>query len=112
MTVKVAVTIRFNKLPQLTDSLSRLAGAAVMKAAFDIESTAKALVPVDTGNLKSSIQTTQEGPLTALVGPRDVDYAVYVEYGTSRMAAQPYMRPAAERVQPAFLAAMRQIVEI
>jgi phage gpG-like protein len=27
----------------------------------------------------------------------NVPYAVYVEFGTSRMAAQPYLRPAAER---------------
>jgi hypothetical protein len=28
----------------------------------------------------------------------NVEYAVYVEFGTSKMEAQPYLRPAAERV--------------
>ena len=28
----------------------------------------------------------------------NVEYAVYVEFGTSKMQAQPYLRPAAERV--------------
>ena len=36
------------------------------------------------------------GSATWTVGT-NVEYAVYVEFGTSRMAAQPYLRPAAER---------------
>ena len=36
-------------------------------------------------------------PAEYIVGT-DVEYAVYVEYGTSRMAAQPYMRPAVKSV--------------
>ena len=34
--------------------------------------------------------------VTYVVGT-DVEYAVHVEFGTSQMAAQPYLRPAAER---------------
>lgn len=34
--------------------------------------------------------------VTYVVGT-NVEYAVYVEYGTSKMVAQPYLRPAAER---------------
>lgn len=36
-------------------------------------------------------------PAEYIVGT-DVEYAVYVEFGTSRMAAQPYMRPAVKSV--------------
>lgn len=67
-----------------------------MQPAFDL---ARRLVPVDTGYLKSTIRTeadAEEGRLIA-----DADYAGYVEFGTSRMAAQPYLRPAAELVKTA-----------
>ena len=112
MTARVVVEIKFDKLPELEGLLLQRATDAVVKAAYDIEGHAKAAVPVDTGNLKSSIQTTQEGPVSASVGPRSVDYAGYVEYGTYKMGAQPYMRPAAERVAPAFISAMEQIAKI
>jgi hypothetical protein len=38
------------------------------------------------------------GSVTYTVGT-NVEYASYVEYGTYRMAAQPYLRPAAREVQ-------------
>jgi phage gpG-like protein len=37
-----------------------------------------------------------QGESTWIVGT-DVEYAVYVEFGTSRNRAQPYLRPAVER---------------
>jgi hypothetical protein len=36
-------------------------------------------------------------PAEYVVGT-NVEYAVYVEFGTSKMAAQPYLRPAAKKV--------------
>lgn len=57
------------------------------------EKHAKALCPVDTGNLRNSItHTTDED--SAYIGT-NVEYAPYVEFGTSRQKAQPYLRPAA-----------------
>jgi len=55
----------------------------------------------DTGRLASSIEFDQRGDLTATVGSALV-YAVYLEYGTSRMAARPYFRPAIERMRNKF----------
>ena len=56
----------------------------------------------DTGRLASSITFDQDGPLTATVGSV-VAYAVYLEYGTSRMAARPFFRPAVETIRPKFM---------
>jgi HK97 gp10 family phage protein len=81
-----------------------------MKAAHDIEGLAKRVVPVDTGNLKNSIQVAEDGDLAATIGPRGVEYDYYVEMGTRRMGARPYMRPAAEHVRPSFITAMEQII--
>lgn len=106
----VAAKIVFNDLPRLRGELRQRAGAAIRKAAHDIEAGAKNVVPVDTGNLKNSIQTTMEGDLTAVVGTH-VEYAPYVEYGTRRMAARPYLGPAAEAVRPSLEAAMKDLLK-
>lgn len=55
-------------------------------------------VPVLTGALRGTIRTEYPGKLEGRVWFGDVDaevdYHLYQEYGTSRMAAQPYARPA------------------
>lgn len=71
---------------------------ALAKTAHDIEADAKALAPVDTGYLKSSISSDIAG-FHAEIGPT-ADYGHFVENGTSRMSPQPYMRPAAARRIP------------
>jgi len=60
----------------------------------EMQTTAKEVCPVDTGDLKGSIslELTNNG-FSAEVEPHQ-DYAAYVEYGTRYMSAQPYMRPA------------------
>ena len=50
---------------------------------------------VDTGTMLNSTTVDKLGPTTYLVGPT-VDYAVYVQYGTSRMAARDFLTPAAK----------------
>lgn len=46
---------------------------------------------VDTGRLRRSIEGDDNGTDTAYVGT-NVEYAPYVEYGTSRMSARPYLK--------------------
>ena len=52
----------------------------------------KNLCPVDTGALQESIDYLVSG--TDLTFEATEDYAGFVEYGTSKMAAQPFMTPA------------------
>lgn len=59
------------------------------------ESDAKQLAPVDTGRLRNSIEHHPEGNDTMVVGS-DVEYAIYQEMGTSRMKAQPFLKPSGE----------------
>lgn len=88
----------------------------VIKAvAFQVEAIAKRLAPVDTGALRNSIYvrfsdsnpsttvTVEELPkptnqFSAVIGP-SVEYAIYVELGTSFMSAQPYLLPALREVE-------------
>lgn len=58
-----------------------------------IEQEMKTRAPVRTGRLRNSIRSTSS-PGRVQIGPVDVDYDVYQEYGTRRMKAQPYARPA------------------
>ena len=59
------------------------------------ESYAKTLCPVDTGRLRNSITHQRYDEHTEVVGT-NVEYAPFVELGTHRMAAKPFLRPAAE----------------
>jgi HK97 gp10 family phage protein len=59
------------------------------------ERYAKAKVPVDTGNLKNAIAVGSVSDTQAVL-VASTNYAAYVEFGTRRMAARPYMRPAVE----------------
>jgi len=55
----------------------------------------KSLVPVDTGALQASIDYNVNGD--DLTFEATEPYAGFVEYGTSRMEAQPYFNPAIDR---------------
>ena len=65
---------------------------ALKAVAVTAEKHAKQKCPVDTGRLRSSI-TNETDVNTAYIGT-NVEYAPYVEMGTSRMKAQPYLEPA------------------
>lgn len=69
----------------------------LLKIALRVEGRAKELCPVDTGRLRSSITSALEeesGTIVAVVGT-DVEYASFIELGTQRMNAQPFLVPAA-----------------
>ena len=66
---------------------------------------ARQLVPVDSGELKSSI-SAEEGSVTATA-----PHAAMVEYGTSRMAARPYMLPAARAQAETFFREAREVIK-
>ena len=74
----------------------------VSLATAAVESQAKALTPVDTGHLKRSIIPSIDGDKNVAEGAvsTNVEYAPYVEIGTTKQRAQPYMRPAVRIVKP------------
>jgi HK97 gp10 family phage protein len=53
----------------------------------------RAIVPVLTGRLKSSIEQVDSGVIEM------EGYGVYVDRGTSEMAPQPFIRPAMNRIK-------------
>lgn len=79
--------------------------ANLHRAGLMIERDAKQLCPVDTGRLRSSINTKVNEPVlkaNVIAGGEAFDgtivkYARFVEQGTRFMEAQPYMVPALEK---------------
>ena len=90
----------YKALDQLDKELSN--PEEVIEYALQVgKEEAQMLVPVDTGELSDSIDykvEKMEGELFA-----GTDHAEFIEYGTSRMAAQPFMRPAATRMGKAYI---------
>lgn len=82
----------------------------LMKCGYYVEGEAKRIVPVDTGNLRSSIHTVWNPLEKAVYVGTNVKYGEYVEFGTwasreptpfnfSRrgMKPRPYLRPSLDK---------------
>lgn len=82
----------------LTDDVTRELRLAIHRALVTIglvaEGYAKRLCPVRTGRLRNSI-TFYTDDDTVTIGT-NVEYAQFVEEGTSRKEAKPFLRPAVE----------------
>ena len=70
-------------------------GKGVRDLVLLVEGEAKKRCPVDTGKLRASITPVIESWAAGYVGT-NTEYAPYVEYGTRKMPAQPYLEPAFE----------------
>jgi HK97 gp10 family phage protein len=89
-------------LDELTPALDRvrrnlkpMVAEAMANVGMEMVDLAQSIVPVDTGQLQASINSQVDiEPELNLTFFADTDYAAYVEFGTSRSRAQPYMRPA------------------
>ena len=68
---------------------------ALISIGFTAETHAKKYCPVDTGRLRNSISHTDDGE-AAYIGT-NVEYGPFIEFGTSKMRAQPYLEPAVTR---------------
>lgn len=121
------VKLDVRKLNRIIRNLPGNTSEAIASVAFSIERKAKMKAPVDTGALRASIYTRvgtrkdgfqqaaaaaksrepnaelhelpqPENNQTAHVGP-STNYGIWVEYGTHRMAAQPFLTPAVREVE-------------
>jgi HK97 gp10 family phage protein len=86
-------------------AIDRLRDAAIGVMSRQLQATggrmvayARAIVPVDTGELRDSIGATWDASTLTLTLHADAPHAAFVEFGTSRMAAQPYLRPTLAQV--------------
>ena len=72
--------------------------SAVAKGAETVVQSAKERAPRKTGKLAESISyrvgKVSASGATAKIGPKGVHYALYVELGTEKLTAKPFLRPA------------------
>ena len=124
------IQIQTSQQGQLSNpQLKRLLNKIVKKAAHDVEAHAKASIlsgektgqmygthqasapgqaPAnDTGVLANSIKVTSTGDLQAVIGS-NVEYAPYLELGTTQIAARPFLGPALTEVKKPFTSAVEK----
>jgi HK97 gp10 family phage protein len=122
---KTTVELKYSHFAAIAAKLPKATGKIVEQTAKEIEASAKtsmgpgggktysrrgkthtASAPgsppaVDLGALRNSIQTRVSG--TSGVVFTNIHYAIYLEMGTRKMGARPFMAPAAEKVRPNFI---------
>lgn len=83
--------------------------AAMQETAEDVADLAQQLAPEETGALKGSKAVYKEGDAWHASFGRDLPdgRAIYQEFGTDVMAAQPYMTPAFRNIDKLFRAKAR-----
>lgn len=97
------VVIKFNNLPRIKADVDNKGGALVRAVAVECERYIKQSFGtspsppggppgVDTGALRASIHTEAVNALTQRIADA-VEYGVYLEFGTTRMGARPFMIP-------------------
>jgi len=110
-----------DKLSNLDAKLTNALAEALDEISEKIRDDAKSFAPVDTGALRKSIHVERKGKLEVsivagdggVINPRtgrEVDYAGYVEFGTSRASPQPYMQPALEKNRDEILRIVKEKV--
>lgn len=89
------VTVNEDNTEEASQGIRRAIDRALEEIGLAAEGYAKRACPVDTGNLRNSITHAVEPGEDAVYVGTNVEYAPYVEMGTRRTAAQPFLRPAA-----------------
>jgi len=106
--MKIEVVVDFSQFDKaIEDSLAKMRMKiikALTEATIEAYVTAKSVVPVRTGLLRSSIHMEKVSPFEhKVVAGSEVKakgkpyYAPFVEYGTRKMRPRPYMKPGAEK---------------
>lgn len=107
------------QLAQSAEKIQQGIAKGVAEGGKIVEANAKSLCPVSTeetrpggphGELRASILSEASGN-TAVIGTNK-EYAIYVEFGTYKMAAQPYMVPALKSSTDAVIAAIAAAVGV
>lgn len=87
-----------SRFPEIAAEMRPRISAALRMGAEEIASGARLRVPVNTGNLRDSIEVKRggAGQWKVAAGDQRTFYAAMVEFGTAHAPAHPYMIPAAE----------------
>ena len=84
-------------LQKIPKEMDNTVGDIVFANALEIEADAKRRAPVDTGKLQQSIKAIKQDSRSAIIKANATGlapYAPFVEHGTYKMRAQPFLFPA------------------
>lgn len=93
------VRIIFNQFSVLLGAFDRIHYQGILAVAEAVQATAEDIAPRDTGYMAAHIELEEHPDNHEVDVVVNADYGVYVELGTRKMAAQPFMLPAAEYVE-------------
>lgn len=110
-----SISVDFSQIDRLFDNMARVPAKvddAMAEFCRQVVKSAKLRAPVDTGKLKWSIRFQKKGEgegegdyqISA-----DAPYAAYVEYGTRKTRAQPFMQPAINAYRQRFINNVKKI---
>lgn len=111
------------ELARVSEDIDQPVQEVLIEAALDVEEEMQNLVPIDTGNLHNHIQIDgphQEGNFSYVtvgvihdISHTDAETAIYgnvMEYGSARVAARPYIRPALKKKKSVIKEALKKIL--
>jgi HK97 gp10 family phage protein len=108
--LRIMVEVHSKPLSQIAEQLRDAEETLLVASSSEAASRSRSIAPARTGRLRSSIGSTRLGRLEWALEAK-APYAAYVEYGTRRMVARPYMRPGAASVLPLAAAGCGRLVE-
>lgn len=98
----------YSKLPWVVARSERRVGEIVEETCFRIENEAKSRSRWKTGNMRGGWQSQMTGKTEGVVYNL-VEYAIFHEYGTRHMSAQPMLTPAVALEEPRLLAEVAEV---
>lgn len=108
MSIRVRLDTR--RLDAIAAGLEKNKDKALKALASEVKAEAKARAPVRTGALRKSIHYKKMR--TGYYSVQDeVEYGQFVELGTHKMAAQPFLAPAVEQVRALNIEIWRELFE-
>ncbi|MDM7455481.1 HK97-gp10 family putative phage morphogenesis protein [Lacticaseibacillus paracasei] len=107
------INVKWSGLDNLIEELGVTAGATIEAAASamkittgQVQATAKQVAPKRTGYMANNISVDPvKKTATSVTGTVNAkaDYSSFVEFGTYKMSAQPFIRPAVSAAQSLFI---------
>lgn len=92
----VSFKVEQNHIGDVLSELELKEAKALEIIGLKAEKYAKALCPVDTGNLRNSITHQVDLSVKGVFVGTNVEYGPYVELGTVKTHAKPFIKPAIE----------------
>ena len=104
MNISISVNGNVNDISAMAQEITSRLPAALLEGAEAVADTARGMCPGRTGQLRGSISTASSGDSAQVFA--GADYAIFVELGTYKMAAQPFLVPALSAAESSVSAAI------